>query len=267
MSKNLIKEIMIRSSKNDDSFDSKSFVSAIEKGYVSNDRSKFETKKKFTPSKLVYGEGKCPRYWYIAFDGANFEDKTKPFDIANMKSGTDAHERVLSMAVMNSEVGVDVEFSLSYNGKDGELLFGGICDGLVKWKDEEYVLELKTVTTDAFQSIKESGEPRDYHIEQLILYMKVLKKTKGIVLYENKNTHELFAIPVEINDIYKKWASNTFDWMEEVKDAWKARQLPEIPYRSNSKICKKCPVQQDCLKLGDGVIKIKPLEELSETMQ
>ena len=266
MTKNLIKQMMVKPSEGEDAFDATGFVEAINKGYVANLQTKFQVKKKFIPSKIAYGEGKCPRYWYLAFEGANFEDNSTPFSMANMKNGVHGHERVLGMALKNSELFLDMEFDVSYNGKDGTLLLGGFCDGLVSWKGEEYVLELKTQNNEAFEYRRNIGQPKTGHVEQLLLYMKVLKKAKGVILYENKNTHELLAFPIEVNETYKNWITNTFDWMEVVKDSWKEKNLPMKPYRSNSKICKNCPLKTDCFKAEAGVIKIEPLEELSETV-
>lgn len=266
MTKNLIKQMMIKPTEAQDKFDAVAFTEKVNSGYVANLETKFQTKKKFIPSKIAYGEGKCPRYWYLAFNGANFEDNSTPFSIANMKNGVKSHERVLGMAVQNSGLALDIEFEISQNGNDGTLLLGGFCDGLVNWKDEEYVLELKTCNSEHFEYRKNIGKAKAGHIEQLLLYMKVLKKAKGIVLYENKNTHELLAFPIEINDSYKQWVNNTFEWMEVVKQTHKDQQMPMKPYRSNSKICKGCPLKTDCFKAEAGVVKIEPLEELSETV-
>jgi CRISPR/Cas system-associated exonuclease Cas4 (RecB family) len=96
--------------------------------------------------------------------------------------------------------------------------------------------------------------------------MKVLKKAKGVLVYENKNNHELLAIPVEINEHYINWIDQAFEWMRVVRKAWEEKQLPMKNYRNNSKICKNCPLKSDCDKTEAGVIKIASLEELSETM-
>ena len=54
--------------------------------------------------------------------------------------------------------------------------------------------------------------------------------------------------------------------MKTVKSSWLKNELPIKNYRSNSKICKGCPIQKTCKDAGDGVVKIASLEELSETM-
>ena len=262
MTKNLIKQIMFEKPVEDDSFNTKGFIEKIESGYLAQAPSKNDKKTKFSPSKLVYGEGRCPRYWYLAFEGGLFESFSNAYEIANMQGGTKSHERVLDGALMQSGMAIDVEFKVTTD--DG--LVHGYCDGLVNWQDEDYVLELKTCKDESFEYLKNKGKPRIYNVEQLIIYMKILNKGKGIVLYENKNTHELLPFVVVANEHYKKWVDNLWTWMKEVKGASEAKQLPIKTYRSNAKVCKKCPLVSECLKAGAGVIKIQPLEELSESM-
>ena len=96
--------------------------------------------------------------------------------------------------------------------------------------------------------------------------MKILKKKDGVLLYENKNSHELLAIPVSVNDYYRQWIENTYNWLRTVRKAWEDRTLPTKNYRSNSKICKTCPIQQACADAGEGVVKIKSMEKLVETL-
>ncbi len=47
---------------------------------------------------------------------------------------------------------------------------------------------------------------------------------------------------------------------------WENKTIPKKNYRSNSKICKTCPLQKECAIAEVGDIKIASLEELSETM-
>ena len=260
MTKNLIKQIMLKPAEEDDRFDSKAFIETIEKGYLVDRGTKFTQKKTFSPSKIAYGEGKCPRYWYLAFEGANFEDNSNAFSVANMTSGTMSHARVLETALKNSGIAIDVEFKISY---DDPKIYG-ICDGMAHWKDEDYVIEFKTCNNEAFEYRKKTMAAKSGHIEQLLIYMKILKKAKGVVIYENKNTHELLAIVIEINDNYIEWVDNTFNWMKTVRKHWENKELPIKPYRSNSKVCKNCPLNSDCAKAEAGVVKVPTLEELSE---
>jgi hypothetical protein len=54
--------------------------------------------------------------------------------------------------------------------------------------------------------------------------------------------------------------------MRDVRKAWEDKTLPTKNYRSNSKICKNCPIKKACGEAGVGVVKIASLEELSEVM-
>ena len=94
--------------------------------------------------------------------------------------------------------------------------------------------------------------------------MKILNKSKAILIYENKNNHELLIFPVELNQYYYEWVENAFEWMRTVRKAWEDKTLPTKNYRSNSKICKTCPIQAACADAGLGEIKIKSLEPIDE---
>jgi hypothetical protein len=54
--------------------------------------------------------------------------------------------------------------------------------------------------------------------------------------------------------------------MRTVRKAWENKTLPEKNYRSNSKICKTCPIRATCDVAGTGEIKIKSLEPLDEAL-
>jgi CRISPR/Cas system-associated exonuclease Cas4 (RecB family) len=109
-------------------------------------------------------------------------------------------------------------------------------------------------------------KPKAGHLIQLLIYMKILGKKKGVLIYENKNNHELLILPVEVDDNYREWIDNAFQWMREVRKAWLDRTLPTKNYRANSKICKTCPIKAACDEAGTGVIKIKSMEGLIETL-
>jgi CRISPR/Cas system-associated exonuclease Cas4 (RecB family) len=94
--------------------------------------------------------------------------------------------------------------------------------------------------------------------------MKILKKAKAVLIYENKNNHELLLLPVEVNDHYRRWVDQAFDWMRTVRKAWVDRTLPKKNYRSNSKICKNCPIQKACASAEVGELKINSLEPLTD---
>jgi len=228
-------------------------VDAIHKGYVANNEPKFTKKKTFSPSTIVFGHGKCPRYWYLAFEGNTFYEEREGKSQANMESGTDRHARIQA-AMEGAGIMVANEEKVSF---DDPPIFG-FLDSIIKWKDSEYLVEIKTQNQDAFERHKKSMTASTYHIVQLLIYMKIFKKKKGMVMYENKNTHDLLVIPININQKHVDFVDYLFGWMREVYAAWKDKKLPEVPYKNNDvKVpCSSCPVQQACKEAPKGDIKI-----------
>lgn len=250
--------------------DPASLIEKINYGYIAKREPKHTKKKTFAPSTLAWGHGECPRYWYLAFEGNIFEDSSDAYAVANMTAGTKSHDRIQE-AMLNSGIAIEymdddgkptTEFKVTHSDPP---IFGW-GDAMINWEGEEIIGEIKTMKSEAFEHYKVKGEPAKYHLIQLIIYMKVLGKGKAVLIYENKNNHDLLVFPVEVNDYYKQWIDNTFEWMRTVHKSWKDQQLPQKNYRSNAKICKGCPVKAACAVAEPGVVKIQSLEGLSETM-
>ena len=260
MTKSLLQQVMVRPPvKEAHPVDPEGLVKSIEAGYVASRGTKFQTKKTFGPSTIAYGHGECPRYWYLAFSGANFEDNNTPYDVANMTNGTLAHGRI-ETAFKNSGISIDSEFKITYSDPP---IFG-YGDVMLNWQGEPLLGEIKTMMNEGFEYRKAHMKPKTGHLIQLLIYMKILKKAKAVLIYENKNNHELLLLPVEVNDHYRRWVDQAFDWMRTVRKAWVDRTLPKKNYRSNSKICKNCPIQKACASAEVGELKINSLEPLTD---
>jgi len=260
MAKNLLSKVMIKENKKDNSY-AEDLIKKIESGYLADRGPRHQVKKTFAPSTIVYGHGECPRYWYLAFDGGTFEDNVNPFAVANMTNGTLSHGRI-QKAIKAAGILVDEEFEV--RSEDPPIF--GYGDVLLNWNEEEIVGEIKTMSSEAFEYRKTHMKPKTGHLVQLLIYMKILKKAKGVLIYENKNNHELLVLPVDVNDHYINWVEYAFDWMRTVRKAWEDKTLPMKNYRSNSKICKNCPLAKICATAEVGSVKIESLEELSEIM-
>ena len=271
MTKNLLKSVMVKTEKiNTSSMDIASIAQKIESGYTANRGPKHTQKKTFAPSTIAYGHGECPRYWYLAFDGQTFEDNADAYSVANMTSGTLSHDRI-QKAMMDSGIAKiykddDNQPTTEFKIRNENPPIFGYGDAMLDWEGEEIVGEIKTMMSEGFEYRKASGKPKSGHLIQLLIYMKILKKAKGILIYENKNNHELLLLPVEVNDHYRRWVDQAFDWMILVRKTWADRTLPKKNYRSNSKICKSCPIQKACESAGAGEIKINSLESLDEAL-
>src|SRR3954467_13571790 len=97
--------------------------------------SKETQKKSFAPSGLGYS-GSCPRYWYYAFNGANFEYDTEATAIANMNAGTAAGPRI---ADLFEKAGLLIEAEKEVKHDDPPIF--GYMDMLIRWKGEEVPVE------------------------------------------------------------------------------------------------------------------------------
>lgn len=281
MAKNLLKEVMIKDSKKDKSKEDGSFVDglvdAINSGYLTKTKPKFTKKNNFSASNLTYGAGECPRYWYLAFDGQIFYDNADAFGVANRTQGSLGHGRIQEAIEASGLLDEEMEFdplprkynkqthpAMEFRVKVDDPPFDGYGDVMLKYKGERLVGEIKTLSNEAFEYKKASKKSKMAHLMQLLMYMKVWGIGKGVMIYENKNNHELLTLPVTVNDHYRNWVNKTFDWMKVVYKSWQDKELPQKPYRSNSKICKVCPIQKACAEAEAGTIKLKPLELLKD---
>lgn len=277
MSKNLIKQMMKKDDADNHIIDKQVLIDKINAGYLVSRGPKHQTKKTFAPSTLTWGYGECARYWYLAFEGNVFESTDTAYSVANMTSGTKSHDRI-QQAMLDAEIAQRFpdEKWFEQTGKHRDTTefkvinsdppIYGYGDAMIKWEDEEIVGEIKTMNSEAFEYHKMHGKPKLSNIMQLLIYMKVLKKSKGVLIYENKNNHELLVFPIEVNDHYIAWIEKSFDWMRRVRKSWKDKEIPQKNYRSNSKICKGCPLKAACAIADPGTVKIEPLEKLSEAM-
>jgi len=265
MTKSLLQQIMIKTEQKIVSrpsfLDQGALIEKIRSGYTVNRVDKFTTKSSFAPSTIAYSHGECPRYWYLAFSGAMFTDNADAYGGANMTAGTKSHERI-QKAMSDAGILKDSEFKIT--SSDPPIF--GYGDVVLDWDGQDLLGEIKTMPNEGFEYRKLAGKPKSGHLIQLLIYMKILNKGKAVMIYENKNNHELLIFPVELNEYSFKWVENAFEWMRTVRRAWENKTLPEKNYRSNSKICKTCPIRATCDLAGTGEVKIKSLEPLDEAL-
>lgn len=213
-------------------------------------------KERFSPSVIGYGSGTCPRRWVLAFQGAEWYQEHSSQSVDNMEAGTDAHARIQAN-LQNSNLNVIIEQELLVEDPPVR----GFVDVIIKdFNGFNLVIEIKTTRSEAWASRRAKNKGPSYQVLQLLLYLYFLNEKYGMLLYENKNDHEKLLIPVEMTDKNKKAVEKVIDWMREVHKAYKDDLLPKNPFRSNSKICKTCPVQQWCYSKPEGDLDIEVLK-------
>lgn len=230
---------------------------------------KFTTKKSFAPSGLGYS-GSCPRYWYQAFHGAMFTYDTTALAMANMNAGTDAGER-LAKVMEKAGILVEAEREVNTIGSDEFPPIRGFIDAVVNWQGEEILVEVKTTKSATWNQRVLTNSVPGYQLVQLLVYMYVTGHDKGFFMTENKDTHELFILPVKMNAKNKALVEEVLDWMRMVKENSDNGELPTRPFNKSSMQCKGCAVRDACwdgwtrgkvngTDPNPGTIDITPLE-------
>lgn len=239
-------------------FDHNKFALMLEEAYISTARDGKDTKKStFSPSTVGYGHGNCARYWFIAFNGADFDETKDAAAIANMMNGTYAHDRIQKMMEKTGLV-KDIEKEIRYDDPP----IRGFVDAVIEWEGNNVVGEIKTTKDETFALKQASNKPSGNHNIQILMYMKVLEIDEGFVMYENKNTQEIIIIPVAMNDSNRQLINEVFEWMREVYSAYTDNTLPERGFSKSSYQCKNCPVRAKCwkeLKDEEGDVHIRNL--------
>lgn len=213
---------------------------AFEKSFSKYEKS-FKTKKSFSPSSFG-GQGACPRYWYFAFNGADFIFSPDALGVFAMESGIDAHER-LQKRLYNSGI---VE-SLEHTIENKYPPIFGFADVVGEWSSEKFVGEIKSVGADKFDSIAKNMKPPPAHLVQILIYMKVLKLASGVLIYLNRDSGKLLFVPVNVTPTNRDYVEYLFKWMTDVNEFTKTSDEP--PSRGFTKStwqCKSCPVRESC---------------------
>jgi len=254
MTKNLI-STLLNKPKNT-KLDTKKFIKMLNNAYKESNKTKeFKQKKTFAPSTIGYGHGTCARYWFIAFNGAEFTDDIPAANIASMKSGTAAHERIEKLI---ETTGLLKQQEREIKNEDPPVR--GFADAILEIDNQEIIGEIKTIKDQYFIQRKSEGSPSPSHLLQLLIYMKIEGADEGFVLYENKNDNELLAIPIQMNDKNKEYIDYVFEWMQKVYSAYKENTIPKRGYTKSTWTCKSCPVSETCLEKDLGKLKINNLK-------
>ena len=253
MSRNIIANLKFKKNTH---FNADDFSKFIEEQYLKSNRTRDMTKVTFSPSSVGGYNGLCPRYWYMAFKGANFVDKNDALGIANMSVGTASHDRIEKL-MENSGIPVDIEVEIKMEDPP----IRGYVDMMLEWDNNIVVGEYKTTRQEVFFIRQATMKPSAQHLIQVLIYLKATGKTSGFVFYENKNTQEFLIIPVELNAANEKIIEEVFDWLRMVYKNYQEGELPKRPVSRRNKICKGCALFEECWETQpEGTVEIPLME-------
>lgn len=240
--------------------DIKEITQGIINSFVDIEKDDFVTKTTFSPSRLAWGSGGCPRYWYFLFNGVQYKETVSSFAQNNMQNGTDSHER-MQKQIESGPLEVVCEEQL----RNEDPPINSYCDVIVEYEDQRVPVEIKTCNDMAFEYRSNSRKPAEYHVLQLLVYMKMLGSDLGFIMYENKNTYEKIMIPIRMTDERKVYIDAVFDWMRNVRKAFDDDEMPKYfkNRRKNSKICGQCPIKEACDEAGNGTVDLPLLKDVA----
>ena len=237
-------------------FDVEGLQAAIEYGYNEEMRGSVTRKlETYSPSRLSYGDGTCPRRWAMGFsEELTYEDTFDHVGSAQVEVGSTSHER-LQRILEKSGVLLDKEVEV----KSDDPPVRGFVDAILDYKGTKIVCEIKTTRQEAFVYREATLTGAPYHMYQLLLYMWILKIDTGVLLYENRNDNNLLVIPVEMNAENTEALNEALEWMRNVYRLSKEGANIKRPFQKRNKICKACPILDECYARPNGTIEVAPM--------
>lgn len=231
---------------------------SIEQTDAKNARTPSQT---YKPSSLH-----CVRNMYFQVTGAPVDEERTGYCLIGIgESGTDRHERLQNAVNTMKDNGIDCEYidvaeyvqehNLDYleiKGKSGvetklyhkDLNISFLCDGIIKYLGEYYIIEFKTETIYKWQSRQGVDEN---HYDQGTCYSMCLGIDKVLFIYENRDNCDKKAYMFEPTDEMKHGIVSKI----ELSDKHVATKTPPAkPLDVSKKACMYCAYKAECRKAG-----------------
>ena len=157
----------------------------------------------------------CDRYLYLAYRGKLPQQNIASVTQRIFDNGSALEER---MTKYFEEMGIYKDREIPTKCDDPPI--SGRADFLLTHKEHgDIILELKSINDRGFKNLY--SKPKPEHVIQLQIYLQLLDRPYGIVLYENKNDQKLKAFQVPRSP--KEWIKLT----ERCKSIQEATEIPE----------------------------------------
>lgn len=229
--------------------------------------------KAYKPSSL----GGCIRNMYFQMVGADMDGIPTDYCLVGIcESGTDRHEILQTYVTRMKEQGFDCEWVdveeyvnkfkpegtqvIQKSGMETKCIntvfnLRFLCDGIIKYRGEYYILEIKTESTYKFSN---HDEPFPEHKIQATTYSMAFGIDKVIFLYENRDNCSKKTFLIDVTDSMKQGVANKiFTCDEHIK----AKVAP--PKSDNPKDCQYCNYKRVCREVGDTCIQEKTSKKTS----
>lgn len=236
------------------------FLTDYEK-FVESEESKRNSKPKgrtFAPSGF-----RCRRLQWFRLRGTEPDvfpvDKVLSF---TAEVGTDRHKAIQSKLSQTPEIlWVNVEeylkehgnpafsdYTVRQNGMETLVSIPSVpiefaCDGIVKYKGEYYLLEIKTSEYESFSKLT---APKPNHIEQVMCYCTFLGLSKVLFLYEDRKFGNLKCFEISVSYSDKDSILNIISYVNDMVD----KNIAPPKLNTNDILCTNCPYAKKCKDWG-----------------
>lgn len=209
----------------------------------------------------------CIRNMYFQVAGAETDGERAASCLIGIgQSGTDRHERLQNAVMAMKNQGIDCEYvdvaeyvkdnNLDYleiTGRNGAevklrhktLNISFLCDGIIKYKGEYFILEIKTESIYKWQPRTGVAEE---HFTQGTTYSACFGINDVLFLYENRDNCDKKAYVLRVTDEMKQ--ELVLSRIEECDGYISRLVAPPKPTDVSKKICGYCKYKTACRKAG-----------------
>lgn len=208
----------------------------------------------------------CIRQSYYQVKGIEPEESSSSYSLVGMsESGTDRHIRIQKYLLGMKKNGFDLEYldvakfikqrdlkELQIKDTSGietkvywpEMNLSFLTDGIIKYKNKYYILEIKTETSRKW--FNRTGVDES-HYRQATCYSMAFNLDDVIFIYENRDTCDKKVYLLHITD---EMRLGMVGYIANCDSYIQANTVPPIPEDINKKTCEYCIYRNRCKKDG-----------------
>lgn len=197
--------------------------------------SSYARKRTIRPSEI----GQCTRKIVRLILNQVKETPVEPKQQRTFDMGNAVHKRYLESYIpaIGCAVMVDGEPFIEHRIEDRDLWLRGAPDAVIINKQDglPYIFELKSIKQELFLEL---STPSEEYIDQVHLYMYMLKIPRSIVFYENKNNQDIMEFHIDMDE---KRMANILRKIREIQDyVINFDATKKLPAKCKSKYCVGC---------------------------
>lgn len=208
----------------------------------------------------------CMRASYYQIMGVEPDESSSSYTMVGIcNSGTDIHVRVQTAVAEMKENGIDCEYldvadfvrsrrldNLEIKSKSGmetklyhkRLNMSFMCDGIIRYKDKYYILELKTESSYKFMN-RHDVDPSHYN--QGTAYSLAFGLDNVLFVYISRDILDMKAFMFNVTN---EMRSHLVDYIDECDSYVKRQIAPPKPENVLKKTCSYCGYKTQCKKDG-----------------